>query len=237
MLRRLGTSPLSNRLILLLRHLVCFGLRRGVARLGRVRRGLRCWHGLLRRLFLDRIHHARADARPVRDEVREHESSEEENRGQDGRGARKKIGRAARAEQASRGAAAESRAHVRPFAVLEQDQTDDAERDDDVDDECQCKPEIHVLSLENDIYLRAAAQIAMKSSATSDAPPISPPSTSGIANSSLALPGLTLPPYTIVARCASPRSRAASRARMNACTSWACCGVAFLPVPIAQTGS
>src|SRR3989454_4397984 len=191
MLRRLGTSPLSNRLILLLRHLVCFGLRRGVACLGRVGRGLGRRNLLRRRLFLDRVHHASARARPVRDEVGENEGGEEENRRQDRRGARKKIGRAARAEQASRGAAAESRAHVRAFAVLEQDKTDDAKRDDDVDYEYQSEPEIHVLSLENDIYLRAAAQIAMKSSATSDAPPISPPSTSGIANSSLAFPGLT----------------------------------------------
>ena len=40
----------------------------------------------------------------------------------------------------------------------------------------------------------AAAQMAAKSAATSDAPPISPPSISGCANSSPALPGFTLPP-------------------------------------------
>jgi hypothetical protein len=36
--------------------------------------------------------------------------------------------------------------------------------------------------------------MAMKSAATSDAPPINPPSTSGSANRLAALPGFTLPP-------------------------------------------
>ena len=40
----------------------------------------------------------------------------------------------------------------------------------------------------------AAARIARNSSAFSEAPPINPPSTSGIANSSAALPAFTLPP-------------------------------------------
>jgi len=47
----------------------------------------------------------------------------------------KKIGRAARAKQASGGAAAESRADIRALAVLEQDEADDEEGDDHVDDE------------------------------------------------------------------------------------------------------
>ena len=42
--------------------------------------------------------------------------------------------------------------------------------------------------------MRTAAQIARKSAATSDAPPISPPSMSGCANSSPAFAGFTLPP-------------------------------------------
>ena len=41
---------------------------------------------------------------------------------------------------------------------------------------------------------RAAVRMSRNSSALSEAPPISPPSTSGIANSSAALPALTLPP-------------------------------------------
>ena len=41
----------------------------------------------------------------------------------------------------------------------------------------------------------AAATMAKKASALSDAPPISPPSMSGCANSSAALPAFMLPPY------------------------------------------
>jgi len=41
---------------------------------------------------------------------------------------------------------------------------------------------------------RTAARIARNSSAFSEAPPIRPPSTSGIANNSAAFPALTLPP-------------------------------------------
>jgi hypothetical protein len=40
----------------------------------------------------------------------------------------------------------------------------------------------------------AAPQMLANSSALSDAPPINPPSTSGIANSSAAFAALTLPP-------------------------------------------
>ena len=47
-------------------------------------------------------------------------------------------------------------------------------------------------------YLLAAAEaMTRKSAATSDAPPINPPSTSGCENSSAALAGFTLPPYRI----------------------------------------
>ena len=59
----------------------------------------------------------------------------------------------------------------------------------------------------------------------------------GIENNSAAFDALTLPPYKIGKLCASALSRSASRLRINACTSWACCGVAVLPVPMAHTGS
>src|SRR5205809_643960 len=51
----------------------------------------------------------------------------------------------------------------------------------------------------------------MKSFAASEAPPINPPSTSGIANSSGALFGLTLPPYRIVTFAASALALAPCR--------------------------
>ena len=44
---------------------------------------------------------------------------------------------------------------------------------------------------------RAASTIRTKESASREAPPINPPSTSGCPNSSAALAGLTLPPYWI----------------------------------------
>ena len=47
---------------------------------------------------------------------------------------------------------------------------------------------------ENPSTVQAAATIARNSSDLSEAPPIRPPSTSGMVNSSRALPALTLPP-------------------------------------------
>ena len=55
-------------------------------------------------------------------------------------------------------------------------------------------------------------QIARKSSATSDAPPISPPSTSGIAKIAAAFCGFTLPPYRIARHRVDSRVRAETRA-------------------------
>ena len=80
------------------------------------------------------------------------------------------------------------------------------------------------------------AMIPKKSAAFKLAPPTSAPSIFGRANSSAALSGLTLPPYWM--RTASPAPCSYStRSRMKACASWAICGVAVTPVPIAHTGS
>ena len=51
-----------------------------------------------------------------------------------------------------------------------------------------------ILFLVNDSVSHIALTIATKSSATREAPPISPPSTSGFPKISSALPGFTLPP-------------------------------------------
>jgi hypothetical protein len=51
----------------------------------------------------------------------------------------------------------------------------------------------HIIKIVNNPYFKDSI-IFRKSAATSEAPPTSPPSTSGLLNSSLALPALTLPP-------------------------------------------
>src|SRR6185437_9676260 len=67
------------------------------------------------------------------------------------------------------------------------------------------------------------------------APPTSTPSRSGSARSASALPAFTLPPYRTDTR---PGHRCRARyARMKRWTSAASRGVAFRPVPMAQTGS
>src|SRR5690606_39460339 len=72
----------------------------------------------------------------------------------------------------------------------------------------------------------------------SDAPPISPPSTSAQANSSGAFVGLQLPPYSIDVCCAtsSPYFPAICFL-ITACISCACSVEAVFPVPMAQIGS
>src|SRR6185503_9657235 len=65
-------------------------------------------------------------------DIRERETQQEKQRGENRRGARKEIRRAGGAEQAAGGAAAEAGAHVRALAVLEQHQADDRQRRDDV---------------------------------------------------------------------------------------------------------
>src|SRR5262249_10143590 len=80
--------------------------------------------------------------------------------------------------------------------------------------------------------------IFKKSSAFSDAPPTSAPAMSHCDSSAAALSGLTLPPYWMrIWLAASLPSFSASRPRMKAWTSCACCGVAVRPVPMAHTGS
>src|SRR5207245_11802810 len=88
-----------------------------------------------------------------------------------------------------------------------------------------------------DVGLQAAArQMATKSAALRDAPPIRPPLMSGCENRTAALSGLTLPPYRI---CISSDFGVApcNWLRISACPACACSGVAVLPVPMAHTGS
>ena len=73
----------------------------------------------------------------------------------------------------------------------------------------------------------AASTISQNLPACRDAPPIRPPSTSGLASSSAALPGFMLPPYWMVmpSATASPYS-SPTTLRMAAQTSWAWSAVA-----------
>src|SRR6185436_20093927 len=111
-----------------------------------------------------------------------------------GREARQEVCRAGGPEQAPRRPAAEGSADIGSLAVLQQHQHDDA----------QCREHMHdqnaidqpVIHRSLSVTLSALLQIAMKSSATNEAPPIRPPSTSACANNSPALAGLTLPPYS-----------------------------------------
>src|SRR4051812_14980662 len=84
----------------------------------------------------------------------------------------------------------------------------------------------------------AAARIAAMLSTSRQAPPTSAPSTSGCDSSPAALSALTLPPYWMRISCAACSPTCPVRStRMSACASWAICGVAVRPVPIAHTGS
>lgn len=66
------------------------------------------------------------------------------------------------------------------------------------------------------LYFAAALQIARKSAATRDAPPIRPPSISGIPRSSTAFEGFMLPPYRICKPPATAASACAICARIAA---------------------
>src|SRR4051812_3241898 len=128
--------------------------------------------------------------RRARVEIGEPQARDEEHGREDRRRAREEVGGAGGAEEAARRAAAEGRAHVGALAVLQQHEHDDADRGEDVENEdhrmhCYRPPFA---------WAPAARQIATNSSAASDAPPTRPPSTSAIANSSIALEAFTLPP-------------------------------------------
>ena len=70
------------------------------------------------------------------------------------------------------------------------------------------------------------------------APPIKPPSTFGLANSSFAFEGLQLPPYKMEIESAISEDYWVVRvSRINKCIASACAAVAVKPVPIAQIGS
>src|SRR6185437_893167 len=133
---------------------------------------------------------------------------EHEDRGKDRRRSRKRRGRAARAEDGARGARAETGAGLRTLAALQHHEQQDAERRNDLND--------YQSYVQHKSYRDpAAARIARNSSALSEAPPIRPPSTSGMAKSSAALLALTLPPYRIRVTAAIVASWAAMRARMK----------------------
>ena len=120
--------------------------------------------------------------------------------------AREECGAARRAEQAAGCAAAECCASCGPFALLHEDQTDHDQGADDLNHQQDIEKYIHeksesygmcftCSSTQRRAFYFAAATMAKKASALSDAPPISPPSMSGCANSSAALPAFMLPPY------------------------------------------
>src|SRR5690606_15079692 len=156
-----------------------------------------------------------------------HEQGDDEERDGEPLGAlRQEVGRAARAEHGGGRAAPEAGAGLGARAALHEDQRDHGDREQHVHDiEDQDEHQVKLLAM------------ARKSAATSEAPPINPPSTSGLENSAAALSGLQLPPYRIGSEPAILASRAATSPRMKACTSCACSGVATRPVPMAQTGS
>ena len=85
------------------------------------------------------------------------------------------------------------------------------DRHDHVDDQQRTIPEtpLPILPVRRPLTLQAPA-IARNSSASSDAPPTRPPSTSGIANSAAAFAAFTLPPYSTGT---SARARPARAAR------------------------
>src|SRR5574340_123524 len=159
-------------------------------------------------------------------------AGEEKYRRQNGRGPAQEIGRAARTEQAAGRAAAKGGAHVGALAVLHQHQADHGHRNDAMNNP---NNRFHTSSVCANHC--AALQIATNSAALSEAPPIRPPSISGMENNSAAFDAFTLPPYWITSLSATAGSRAAILPRIKAWTACACSGVAVLPVPIAHTGS
>src|SRR5690606_23232317 len=153
----------------------------------------------------------------------------------------KKAGGSARAEHGGRRAAAEPGTRLRARTALHQDHHDHGGGDQHVDD---VEEQQHRKTLRSFARARpgtgqdaSALAMALKSAATSDAPPTRPPSTSACENRAAALSAFTLPPYRIGSKSAILASSDAIPLRMNACTACTCSGVAVLPVPIAQTGS
>jgi hypothetical protein len=75
-----------------------------------------------------------------------------------------------------------------------------------------------------------------KEAGTSEAPPTSAPSISGLRSSASTESGVTEPPYKMRTEDATSSPYAVrSQERISACTDWAISGVAVLPVPIAHT--
>src|SRR5690606_27313399 len=112
-------------------------------------------------------------------EQRDHEERDREPLGALG----EEVRRAAGAEDGGGGAAAETGTGLRAGTALHQDERDHGDREQHVHDiEDQDEHQVKLLAM------------ARKSEATSEAPPINPPSTSGLENSAAALSGLQLPP-------------------------------------------
>src|SRR5436190_2051226 len=121
-----GTLALRQTLIRDLR-----GFLRGRRCRGSWRRGLH-FALLVHGGFDPRGHAARPGRRRI---ISESEAGCEEDRCQHRRRTREEVGRARRAEEAARGAAAERRAHVGALAVLQQHEDDDAARGEHVQGE------------------------------------------------------------------------------------------------------
>src|SRR5690606_3005165 len=220
----LGRSSSLLRIFLLRRRRDLACGRRGGRHLGggRRRRQFAGRHGRSRRDF-QLAHHAQIlvhhRARAVGGVPGHEQADAEEHHGQPLGALGQEVGRAARAEHRAGGARAEAGAGGRASAALQQDQHDHGDRHQHVhhvEDQHQ-----HCQGL---AYRAAAAARAMarKSAATREAPPISPPSTSGCAHSAPALSGFTLPPYRMGSESAILASCAAIWRRMKACISWAC---------------
>jgi len=101
------------------------------------------------------------------------------------------------------------------------------ESDDDVDDEYESEPENPCCILQS--YLRAAAQIANEFLGHERSPADQAAVDVRLRKQFPGVSGFDAAPVEDRQIPRSNLSRAPTRARMNACTSWVCCGVAFLP--------
>src|SRR5262245_17079347 len=104
--------------------------------------------------------------------------------------------------------------------MLKEHQNNDPDRRNYLHDDQQCGQPSHRSILLERLTpdVRAAAQIAAKSSATNEALPITPPSMSASAKSSAAFDGLTLPPYRMRKAAPALRDSAVTCSRSSECT-------------------
>src|SRR5690606_6793416 len=143
-------------------------------------------------------------------EIRQTQAGHEENgREYTGNATQKGSGTLA-TEHRTRGSRPERRASFRTLALLNQHQTHQAQRHQQMYYDHD--------SLKH-LQLPAARQIAPNSSAFREAPPMRPPSISGMANNSAALAAFTLPPYKILTPRATSALSVRNCERIEACTS------------------